>query len=114
MILTFLLLTMAGCSRVSEEELERLRRDGLALHNKGDFAPAAALLDKYLRHRLKDYEVYWALADSYEQMQQYDKAVHTWQKFLFVASPTSDEAKTAHQRLEQAQAMAAGKGKQSS
>lgn len=96
----FCILSLAGCAApLSPEEAARTKAEGIEKAKKGEYQEAVILLEKALRFDIKDIEVYRFLAESYEGLGEYSKAIESWEKLLFVADPNSAQAKEAHQRL---------------
>jgi tetratricopeptide (TPR) repeat protein len=96
--LTFLFLIGCG-SKSSSEEAARNKENGIEKAKQREYSQAVILLEQAADDDVKDIQVYWYLAESYEGLGKYDLALETWQKLLFVADPKSQIANDAHERF---------------
>jgi tetratricopeptide (TPR) repeat protein len=97
-ILGHLFLVSCG-SHLTSDEIDGLKKDGIEKSKRGEHLVAIQLLEQVSEYDVKDVQVYWHLAESYEGVGEMKKAVETWQKLMFVVDPKSQEAKEAHERL---------------
>ena len=96
----FSLLFLMSCgSNLTAKEAESIKKAGIEKSKKGEHVEAVILLERASRYDVKDAQVYWHLAESYEKVGKMGKALETWQKLLFVLDPKSQEAKEAHERF---------------
>jgi tetratricopeptide (TPR) repeat protein len=98
--ITLALLFLLGCgSKYSSEEAARIKQTGIEKAKQKEYSQAVVLLKQASSYDVKDVEVYWHLAESYEGLGKYDLALETWQKLLFCADPKSQIANDAHERF---------------
>ena len=97
-----LIVLGAGCAqKISPEEFKRLKEKGIEHAKKEEFIQAVEMLEKASNAKPEDTQIYPYLAESYEHLQQYDKAIETWQKLIYISPRNSPEAEEGLAKLKE-------------
>lgn len=84
-LLTAACMFFAPVTEVNAQTGDELALQGVSAFNRGDYAQAAALLEKSLKAGLdkyKDYQIYTILGNTYNSLDQFEKAIQAHRRSL--------------------------------
>jgi len=99
------MVLVAGCGeKISPEEYERLKKTGIEQAKNGEFSKAVETLEKASSAKPEDADIYPPLAESYENIGSLEKAIETWQKYIFILPRNSQAARNGLSKLNELEA----------
>ncbi|MDP3979890.1 MAG: outer membrane protein assembly factor BamD [Chlamydiota bacterium] len=94
-------ICIIGCSSQSViSEARRNIKQGIKMYEEKNYLSAIHKLEAGLEILPKDQKALIYIAKAYEDVQDFEKAVNAWQKYMFVNIPTSPDAAGGQEQLD--------------